>query len=87
MKAITTIGHAEEGGHFVGNPNGDPTECMNGLRAALEPGQNATLIAMLMNSGKSVNQFGDPDTCRDNPDTTYTIVKVVGVPVSLTLGI
>ena len=42
---------------------------------------------MIMNSGKSVNQFGDPDQCRDDPNTEYAILRVTGVPLSIEIGL
>jgi hypothetical protein len=39
-----------------------------------------------MNSGKSINQLGDPDMCKDDPTTEYVIIKVIGVPIPMMFG-
>ena len=61
--------------------------CIEGIRQSLTPGGNDVLLSMIMNSGKSVNQLGDPDQCRDDPNTEYAILKVTGVPLSIEVGI
>ena len=62
-------------------------KCMQGLQHALTPNGVDVLSQMLLNSGKFVNQYGDPETCRDNPNTEYAILKLSGIPFKVELGI
>ena len=62
-------------------------ECMQGLQHALTPNGVDMLGQMLLNSGKFVNQYGDPEACRDNPNTKYAILKLSGIPFKVEIGI
>jgi hypothetical protein len=72
-----------ENNEFIASSN---EACLDGLRKSLSPGGFSVLTSMLMNSGKSINQLGDPDMCKDDPTTEYVIIKVIGVPIPMMFG-
>ena len=80
---ITTIGEQKQSQSNLTDFN----KCMNDLKYALSPGGIDLLGQMLLNSAKFINQYGDPDACRDNPNTEYVILKVMGIPIGLEIGI
>ena len=77
---ITTI-DTEPQINQINNDSGEKLnsfdECMQGLQHALTPNGVDVLGQMLLNSGKFVNQYGDPEAWRDNPNTKYAIIKII----------
>ena len=84
---ITTINPDPQQKHQWDGNLDSFNDWMKGLQHALTPGGIDVLGQMLLNSGKFINQYGDPEACRDNPNTEYAILRVRGLPISIEIGI
>ena len=68
------------------NINAEDTLCMQNLREILTPDGTPFLQLLYALSGKSLNQLGNPEMCRDLPTTEYVMLRVnIGLAMSLGL--
>jgi len=57
------------------------------IRHALSPQGAGLLLAMISNSGKSLNQLGEQNACQNIQDTEYAVMSVQGAPIRAEIGL
>ena len=62
-------------------------ECRDAMRDSFKSSNLAELAQLIQYTGKSINQFGDPEMCQNSPDTEYAILKVSGLPLMVEVGV